>query len=96
MFILMLLNLFSRNETGFVESSVVGEDGNSTEKKKKCCSGLCVDLLRKFEEDLGFSYDLVRAEDPKWGTLEVLCHFRFINQNKFEQLDDTCNNFQMQ
>ena len=28
-------------------------------------------MLRKFEEDLGFSYELVRVEDPKWGTLEV-------------------------
>ena len=53
---------------------------------RKCCSGnklfpvqktlssklpgLCVDLLRKFEEDLGFTYELVRAVDPKWGTLE--------------------------
>ena len=29
-----------------------------------------MDLLRKFEEDLGFTYELVRAVDPKWGTLE--------------------------
>ena len=29
-----------------------------------------MDLLRKFEEDLGFNYELVRAVDPKWGTLE--------------------------
>ncbi len=27
--------------------------------------------FRKFEDDLGFNYDLVRAEDPKWGTFEV-------------------------
>ena len=39
----------------------------------QCCSGLCVDLLRKFEEDIGFTYDLVRVADPKWGTLEVSC-----------------------
>ncbi len=31
-------------------------------KKQRC---------RKFEDDLGFNYDLVRAEDPKWGTFEV-------------------------
>jgi hypothetical protein len=37
----------------------------------QCCSGLCIDLLRKFEDELGFSYDLVRVEDPKWGTFEV-------------------------
>jgi len=30
-----------------------------------------VDLLRKFEDDLGFTYELVRTEDPKWGTFEV-------------------------
>jgi hypothetical protein len=27
--------------------------------------------FRKFEDDLGFNYDLVRADDPKWGTFEV-------------------------
>ena len=42
---------------------------NSTDNK--CCSGLCIDLLRKFEEDIGFTYSLTRVEDPKWGTLEV-------------------------
>ena len=26
---------------------------------------------RKFEQDLGFSYELVRAADPKWGTWEA-------------------------
>ena len=37
----------------------------------KCCSGLCIDLLRKFEDELGFTYDLIRTDDPKWGILEV-------------------------
>ena len=47
---------------------------------KKCCSGLCVDLLRKFEDDLGFTYELVRAEDPKWGTFEVVIHCEIMQQ----------------
>lgn len=47
-------------------SSLEGEQSES-----KCCSGLCIDLLTKFEDELGFTYDLVRAEDPKWGTFEV-------------------------
>ena len=40
----------------------------------KCCSGLCIDLLTKFEDELGFTYELVRTNDPKWGTLEVNRH----------------------
>ena len=38
-------------------------------------SGLCIDLLRKFEDELGFHYDLVKVADPKWGTFQVSeCH----------------------
>ena len=47
------------------------DDANNGTHVTKCCSGLCIDLLRKFEDELGFSYDLVRASDPKWGTIEV-------------------------
>ncbi len=52
------------NQTSFSSSLWPGT-------QTKCCSGLCVDLLRKFQEEIGFSYDLVRVADPKWGTLEV-------------------------
>ena len=62
------------SDTTTSEDTVAGESdeyGKNDTRVKKCCSGLCVDLLRKFEDDLKFSYDLVRAEDPKWGTFEV-------------------------
>jgi hypothetical protein len=47
-----------RNDTYCVEYMLVYE----IRKKQR---------FRKFEDDLGFNYDLVRAEDPKWGTFEV-------------------------
>ncbi|XP_026465819.1 glutamate receptor ionotropic, NMDA 2B isoform X1 [Ctenocephalides felis] len=36
----------------------------------QCCSGFCVDLLEKFSEELGFTYELSRVEDGRWGTNE--------------------------
>uniref|UniRef100_T1J731 Receptor ligand binding region domain-containing protein n=1 Tax=Strigamia maritima TaxID=126957 RepID=T1J731_STRMM len=33
----------------------------------KCCSGLSVDLLEKYADDLGFSYEMFRVEDGYWG-----------------------------
>ncbi|XP_046449202.1 glutamate receptor ionotropic, NMDA 2B-like isoform X2 [Daphnia pulex] len=34
----------------------------------QCCSGFCIDLLEKFSDDLGFTYELIRVDDPKFGT----------------------------
>ncbi|XP_077980001.1 glutamate receptor ionotropic, NMDA 2D-like isoform X2 [Glandiceps talaboti] len=35
-----------------------------------CCIGLCIDLLLKLSEDLGFNYDLYIVDDQKFGALE--------------------------
>ncbi|XP_057371297.1 LOW QUALITY PROTEIN: glutamate receptor ionotropic, NMDA 2B-like [Daphnia carinata] len=42
--------------------------GHSPRNVTQCCSGFCVDLLEKFSDDLGFTYELIRVDDPKFGT----------------------------
>lgn len=48
------------------------QSAQKNESFYQCCSGFCIDLLQKFSEEIGFTYELARVEDGKWGTLEVL------------------------
>lgn len=51
----------------------VGSDFDTAHKNSsfyQCCSGFCIDLVEKFAEELGFTYELWRVADGRWGTYE--------------------------
>ena len=47
--------------------NVTEEMRNPNSTKFKCCSGFCVDLIRKFSNDLSFDFALKRVKDGAWG-----------------------------
>ncbi|XP_019632354.1 PREDICTED: glutamate receptor ionotropic, NMDA 3B-like [Branchiostoma belcheri] len=46
------------------------DDQASIEVEKKCCYGLCHDLLHKLSQDLNFQYELYVVRDGKYGGLK--------------------------
>ena len=47
--------------------NITEEMKNPNSTKFKCCSGFCVDLIKKFSVDLSFDFALKRVKDGKWG-----------------------------
>ncbi|XP_044751863.1 glutamate receptor ionotropic, NMDA 2B [Coccinella septempunctata] len=60
----VLCRVASDAELNQVDSTLAHRNGSFYQ----CCSGFCIDLLQKFSEELGFTYELVRVEDGRWGT----------------------------
>ncbi|XP_045496069.1 glutamate receptor ionotropic, NMDA 2B [Colias croceus] len=55
------------------EIEVVGIEAGAAHRNSslyQCCSGFCIDLLQQLAEQLGFTYELVRVEDGRWGTFQ--------------------------
>nr|AXF48844.1 ionotropic receptor IR13 [Lobesia botrana] len=54
------------------EAEVAGLEAGTAHRNSslyQCCSGFCIDLLQQLAEQLGFTYELSRVEDGRWGTL---------------------------
>ena len=47
--------------------NITEEMRNPNSTKFRCCSGFCVDLIKKFSDDLSFDFALKRVKDGKWG-----------------------------
>ncbi|XP_023329329.1 glutamate receptor ionotropic, NMDA 2B [Eurytemora carolleeae] len=50
--------------------NITEEMKNPNSTMFQCCSGFCVDLLRKFSADLSFDYALKRVKDGQWGGIQ--------------------------